>query len=175
MAQRGKGYYCEPFIEVPNHISLKTIALALLAKKNIEKYLEGDNIGAVGYNEILDEFKLYVPHPKAYYLLGYCLRSLKEMGRVARVKRGKYVVTPTGLRALKRIDETYGLPEPLKEPIEDVLEDIESKPRERFLLSKEATELANKASKITGKSLNQVVVEALRLYVSHYETIHKRG
>jgi len=76
---------------------------------------------------------------------------------------------------LKRIEETYGLPEPLKEPIEDVMEDIESKPRERFLLSKEATELANKASKITGKSLNQVVVEALRLYVSHYETIYKRG
>jgi len=126
--------------------------------------LGGDSVGAAGYKDILDEFKLYVPHPKAYNILCSCMRSLRQMGRVARVERGKYVITPTGLRALKRIDETYGLPEPLKEPIENVLEDIESKPRKRFLLSKEATELANKASKITGKSLNQVVLEALRLY-----------
>ena len=94
MPQRGKGYYCEPSIEVPEYISLKTIVLALLAKKNIEKYLGGDSVGAAGYKDILDEFKLYVPHPKAYYLLGRCLKSLREMGRVARVERGKYVVRP---------------------------------------------------------------------------------
>jgi|GEM_PF-6940052 len=163
MPQRGKGYYCKP-IKVPEYISIKTIALALLAKKNIEKYLGGDSIGAAGYKEILDEFKLYVPHSRAYDILCSCMKSLRQMGRVARVERGKYVITPTGLRALKRIDETYGLPESLKEPIEDVLNDIKCKPRERFLLSEEATELANKLSKFTGKSLNQVVLEALRLY-----------
>ena len=85
MPQRGKGYYCEPSIKVPDYISIKTIALALLAKKNIEKYLGGDSVGAVGYGEILDEFKLYVPHPKAYYLLASCMKTFREMWAVATI------------------------------------------------------------------------------------------
>jgi len=115
LKKRGNNYYTEPYYKIPEKLPLKIVVLSLIAQ----------NPDGVDYGSLKSQFELFCPHEKVYYIMGKYIRDLYRNGDVKKIERGFVKIHMNGWRKLKYYDIKVGLPDVLREPIQDILEEIE--------------------------------------------------
>lgn len=121
--KRGKNYYAEPEYKVPDEIPLSVVLLSLIAKHEW-----------ASYKQLMEDWVKFVPHEKAYHMMGKIIRQLKGVGFIKKRKEGRTVyvqATKHGIRKVIWFDEKYGIPEVLKEPIAEKLEAVKRELEEK--------------------------------------------